>query len=60
MGALGSTKAPADSSRIFGDDGDDGFEVNTTFAKWVGTEILGGEPITSFVYNMGTYEAQQH
>jgi hypothetical protein len=48
--ALGNTKAPADSSRMFGVDGDDGFAARTTFAKWVGTAMFGGEPITSCVY----------
>lgn len=49
MTALGRTKAPVASSRISGVDGDDGFVVNTTLAKWVGTDTLGGEPITSCV-----------
>ena len=47
MGAFGSTKAPVEISGISGVSGDDGFEVNTTLAKWVGTETLGGDPITS-------------
>jgi hypothetical protein len=49
IGALGSTNAPAESSSMFGVPGDDGLEVRTTFAKWVGTATFGGEPITSWV-----------
>lgn len=47
IGALGSTKAPVESSRIPGVEGDAGLDVKTTFAKCVGTAIVGGEPITS-------------
>lgn len=45
--AFGSTNAPVDSSRISGVDGEAGFDAKTTFAKCVGTETLGGDPITS-------------
>ena len=47
--ALGRTNAPLASSRISGVDGDEGLDVNMTFAKCVGTAIFGGEPITSWV-----------
>jgi len=33
IGALGSTKAPVASSKMFGVDGEEGFEVSTTLAK---------------------------
>jgi len=49
MTALGKTKAPVDSSKMSGVEGEDGLLVKTTFAKWVGTDTLGGEPITSWV-----------
>jgi hypothetical protein len=52
MGALGSTNAPVDSSSTSGVDGEDGLLANTTLAKWVGTLMLGGEPITSCVYSL--------
>lgn len=50
MAALGRTNAPVAISGTSGVDGEDGLDVSTTLAKWVGTEILGGEPITSCVY----------
>lgn len=50
--ALGSTNAPVDSSRMSGVEGDVGLDVRTTFAKCVGTETLGGDPITSCVWNL--------
>ena len=37
----------ADISKTSGFDGDEGRDVKTTLAKWVGTPIFGGEPITS-------------
>lgn len=49
MAALGRTKAPSASSGTSGVDGEEGFDVITTLAKCVGTEMLGGEPITSCV-----------
>jgi hypothetical protein len=49
MIALGRMNAPAASSRMSGVPGEDGLEVRTTLAKWVGTPTLGGEPITSWV-----------
>lgn len=49
MTALGRTKAPVDSSKVLGFEGEDGLLVKTTLAKWVGTDTLGGEPITSWV-----------
>src|SRR4051812_29231653 len=49
MGAFGRTNAPVASSYTSGVDGDVGFAVSTTFAKCVGTAMLGGEPITSCV-----------
>lgn len=48
--ALGRTKAPEESSRMSGVDGDAGRDVKTTFAKCVGTDTLGGDPITSCVF----------
>lgn len=48
--AFGRTNAPVESSRISGVEGEEGLAVSTTFAKWVGTATLGGEPITSWVY----------
>lgn len=45
--ALGSTNAPVLSSSMFGVLGDDGFDARITFAKCVGTETFGGDPITS-------------
>ena len=47
IAALGRTNAPVDTSYTSGVLGDEGFVVNTTFAKCVGTEMFGGEPITS-------------
>lgn len=47
IGALGRTKAPVEISATFGVEGDEGLDARTTFAKWVGTETFGGEPITS-------------
>jgi hypothetical protein len=47
MIAFGRTKAPVESSRMSGVDGEDDLDANTTFAKWVGTETFGGDPITS-------------
>jgi hypothetical protein len=47
MTAFGRTKAPMASSGMSGEDGEDSRDPNTTFAKWVGTAILGGFPITS-------------
>ncbi len=44
--ALGRTKAPIDISFAALMTELD-FDVNMTFAKWVGTEMDGGEPITS-------------
>ena len=49
MTALGRTKAPVDNSKISRVEGEDGLLAKTTFAKWVGTDTLGGEPITSWV-----------
>jgi hypothetical protein len=53
MDALGSTNAPVDISTSSGLEADDGREVRTTFAKWVGTEMLGGVPINSCVCRFG-------
>ena len=50
IAALGRTNAPVEISGTSGVDGEDGFDVSTTLAKWVGTEMFGGEPITSCVY----------
>ena len=50
MTALGRTKAPVDISKISRVEGEDGLLAKITFAKWVGTDTLGGEPITSWVY----------
>jgi hypothetical protein len=50
MAAFGRTNAPAESSRMSGVEGDAGFDARTTFAKCVGTETFGGEPMTSCVY----------
>lgn len=47
IGALGSTNAPVEISGMSGVDGEDGFDVSTTFAKCVGTATFGGEPMTS-------------
>jgi len=47
MTALGRTKAPVNNSKMSGFEGEDGLLVNTTLAKWVGTDTLGGEPMTS-------------
>ena len=47
MTAFGRTKAPVDISEMSGVEGEDGLLAKTTFAKWVGTDTLGGEPITS-------------
>jgi hypothetical protein len=49
MTVLGRTKAPVDISKMSGSEGEDGLLAKTTFAKWVGTDTLGGEPITSWV-----------
>ena len=49
MTALGRTKAPVDNSRMSRVEGEDGLLAKITFAKWVGTDTLGGEPITSWV-----------
>lgn len=56
MGALGSTNAPVEISMMFGVDGEEGFAVSTTFAKCVGTDTFGGEPITSCVCMHAQYE----
>ena len=48
ISALGSTNAPVEISGICGVAGDDGFDVRTTFAKWVGTAMFGGVPMTSW------------
>ena len=45
--ALGRTNAPVETSRVPGLEGDTGLVASTTFAKCVGTETLGGDPITS-------------
>lgn len=58
MIALGKTKAPVDSSKISGFEGDDGLLVKTTFAKWVGTDTFGGEPITSWVYRNESWKKE--
>lgn len=47
MTAFGRTNAPAEISATSGVDGDDGLAASTTFAKCVGTEMFGGEPMTS-------------
>jgi hypothetical protein len=47
--AFGSTKAPVESSSISGVEGEDNLDVNTTFAKCVGTETFGGDPMTSWI-----------
>ena len=47
MIAFGRTKAPVEISGTSGVEGEDGLEARTTFAKWVGTATLGGEPMTS-------------
>lgn len=47
--ALGSTNAPVLISKTSGVNGEEGFDVKTTFAKCVGTATFGGEPITSCV-----------
>lgn len=47
MIALGRTNAPVETSRMSGVEGEEGREARTTFAKWVGTAMLGGEPMTS-------------
>ena len=47
--SLGRTNAPVEISRTSGVDGEVGRDVNTTFAKWVGTATFGGFPITSYV-----------
>jgi hypothetical protein len=48
MRAFGSTNAPVEISSRPGVAGEDGREVSTTFAKWVGTATFGGEPMTSY------------
>ena len=53
MTALGRTKAPVEISNTSGVDGEDGLVVSTTFAKCVGTAMLGGVPITSWVCRHG-------
>lgn len=45
--ALGRTNAPVDTSGMCGVDGEAGREASTTLAKCVGTDTLGGLPITS-------------
>lgn len=52
IAAFGSTKAPRETSKLEGVEGEEGVVVRTTFAKWVGTAMLGGEPITSYVYGV--------
>ena len=47
MMAFGRTNAPVDISCTSGVEGEDGRDASTTFAKWVGTAMLGGEPMTS-------------
>ena len=47
ISAFGKTKAPVEISGTCGVDGDEGLDVRTTFAKWVGTDTFGGFPITS-------------
>ena len=47
MTTFGRTKAPVNSSKVSGFEGEDGLLAKTTFAKWVGTDTLGGDPITS-------------
>jgi len=47
MTELGRTNAPMAELLIEGLEGEPGFVVITTFAKWVGTEMLGGDPMTS-------------
>lgn len=46
MMAFGTTKAPVDISFS---EVEVGLDANTTFAKCVGTLVLGGEPMTSYV-----------
>lgn len=52
MTAFGSTNAPVEISGTWGVEGDDGRDVRTTLAKWVGTATFGGLPITSYDFNM--------
>lgn len=47
MIAFGRTNAPVEISWMSGVEGEEGLEARTTFAKWVGTAMLGGEPMTS-------------
>lgn len=47
IAALGRRNAPVDTSGICGVDGEAGRLASTTLAKCVGTETLGGLPITS-------------
>lgn len=47
ISAFGRTKAPVEISGIFGVAGDEGRDVRTTLAKWVGTPMFGGLPIIS-------------
>lgn len=50
METLGNTKAPVEISVVLCVQEDERREPRTTLAKWVGTETLGGEPITSYVW----------
>ena len=47
MIAFGRMNAPVEISWTSGVEGEEGLEARTTFAKWVGTAMLGGEPMTS-------------
>jgi len=47
MIAFGRTKAPVEISRMSGVAGEETLDARTTFAKWVGTETFGGDPMTS-------------
>lgn len=47
MIVFGRMNAPVDISGMSGVEGEDGLDARTTFAKWVGTPMLGGEPMTS-------------
>ena len=47
IAALGSTKAPVETSETKGVEDEDGREARTTLAKCVGTPTLGVFPMTS-------------
>lgn len=47
MIAFGRTNAPVDISGMSGVEGEEGLDARTTFAKWVGTAMFGGDPMTS-------------